>query len=236
MTTPHGNQRSTVCPQSTGGTRSSSLPLLRRIAEDGLGPGELAQLPRARRARVDELTQRARCDQRAALSLLVLLEPELESIWRHLVRRGAEPDEAESQTITVAWEVVSGRRPRRRPSSPSTTSPRALADAIWTEVRRDAGHRRRGELDLVALPENLDAAAPEHDPFERWPGLLGAAVAGEVVSPDQVVIVAETRIDGRPLREVAEILGRRYDAVRMERRRVEAALRDFALSYVEEGS
>ena len=56
------------------------------------------------------------------------------------------------------------------------------------------------------------------------------------MTPEQVVIVAETRIEGRPLAEVAEILGRPYDAVRKERRRAEAALRAFALSYAEEES
>ena len=72
------------------------------------------------------------------------LEPELASIWRHLVRRGTEPEEAEAQTLAVAWEVVSGNRGERHPVCLD-----ALADAIWTEVRRDAGHRRRGELDVL---------------------------------------------------------------------------------------
>jgi DNA-directed RNA polymerase specialized sigma24 family protein len=236
MTIPRRNQQSTGCPQSRGGRRASSLPLLRRLERDGLDPAELARLPPSRRGRVAVLTQRARCDERAAFSLLVLFEPELESIWRHLVRRGAEREEAESQTVTIAWEVVSGRRDRRLPSSSSALSPTALANTIWTEVRRDAGHRRRTELDTVPFPEHLDVAAHDADPLERWPGLLGAAAAAGAVTPEQAVIVAETRIKGRPLAEVAEILERRYDAVRMERRRVEAALRAFALSYVEEES
>jgi DNA-directed RNA polymerase specialized sigma24 family protein len=231
MTTPPTHQPSAACPQGAGDPASAPFPLLRRLEGTGLGPKELAELPGSRRARVAVLTHRARRDERAAVSLLVLLEPELGSVWRHLVRRGAGPEEAEAQTIAVAWEVVTGQRGHHRPSSPS-----ALANAIWTAVRRDAGHRRCGELDVVPLPEHFDVPAPEHDPLDRWPGLLAAAVAAGVVTPEQVVIVAETRIEGRPLREVAEILGRRYDAVRMERRRTEAVLRDFARSYVEEGS
>ena len=231
MTSPPRNHPSTDCPQGVGRRRSLSLPLLRRLERDGLDPSELATLPPSRMARIAELIHRARCDQRAAATLLASLEPELASIWRHLVRRGTEPEEAEAQTLAVAWEVVSGNRGERHPVCPD-----ALADAIWTEVRRDAGHRRRGELDVVKLPDHLDIAAPDDDPLERWPGLLASAVAAGVVTPDQVVIVAETRIEGRPLAEVAEILDRPYDAVRMERRRVEAALRDFAFSYVEEGS
>ena len=67
------------------------------------------------------------------------------------------------------------------------------------------------------------------DPLERWPGLLAAAVARGVLTPRQVVLIAQTRMEGRPLSEVAAALGRPYDAVRMERGRAEAALRQFAL-------
>ena len=150
MTNPRRNQQSTGCPQSRGGRRASSLPLLRRLEGDGLDPAELAQLPLSRRDRVAVLTQRARRDERAALSLLVLFEPELESIWRHLVRRGAERRRGRGRRISVAWEVVSGRRDRRPSVGPR--SPSSLANAIWTEVRRDAGHRRRTELEHGAVP------------------------------------------------------------------------------------
>jgi hypothetical protein len=44
------------------------------------------------------------------------------------------------------------------------------------------------------------------------------------------VVIAQTRMDGRPLVEVAAALGRTYDSLRMERARAEAALREFALS------
>ena len=54
---------------------------------------------------------------------------------------------------------------------------------------------------------------------------------------DTCVLIARTRIEGVPLVEVAQALGRPYDAVRMERRRAEAALRTFVRRYEsEEGS
>ncbi len=229
MTPPKRNQPSTDCPQSIGGTQSTSLPLLGKLEETGLDPLALAELPSARLERIDAITERARCDERAAISLLLLLEPELESIWRHMVRRGAEPDEAEAETITVAWEVVSGRRCRLRSTSANT-----LINAIWTEVRRDAGHRR-AELDVDPLPEDFDVAAPGNDPLERGPQLLEAALAAGVVTAEGAALVVQTRIEGRSLCEVAEILGRRYDAVRMERSRAVAALRAFGPSYLSVG-
>jgi DNA-directed RNA polymerase specialized sigma24 family protein len=60
---------------------------------------------------------------------------------------------------------------------------------------------------------------------------LAAAVARGVLTPRQVVVIAQTRMEGRPLAEVARSLGRGYDAVQKDRLRAEAALRVFALSY-----
>ena len=73
--------------------------------------------------------------------------------------------------------------------------------------------------------------------LEGSPTLLAAAVAAGVLTPRHVVLIARTRIEGVPLAEVAQTLGRPYDAVRMERRRAEAALRTFVRRYEsEEGS
>ncbi len=187
---------------------------------------ELGRLPRSREARFAVLSTRARRDQRAALSLLTLLGPELGSICRHLVRRGAEPEEAQALTLSVAWHVVSGHRGRRRPSSPDV-----LANAIWAEVRCEAGLRRGAGPETVPFPDGFDVPAAEDEPAERWPGLLADAVAAGVLTARQGALVAETRLEGRPLADVAKALGRPYDALRMERARAEAALRAFAHSY-----
>ncbi len=64
--------------------------------------------------------------------------------------------------------------------------------------------------------------------------LLAAAVAAGVLTPRHVVLIARTRIVGVRLAEVAQALGRPYDAVRMERGRAEAALRTFVRRYESE--
>ena len=152
-------------------------------------------------------------------------------MWRHLVRSGVEPEEAEAQVVSVAWEVVAAKRGRRR-----LHPPKALVDAIWNEIRREAGLRRTQRLEVAPIPERFDTPAPEVDHLEHWPGLLGAAVAASVLTPRQVVIVAGTRMEQRSLADMAKSLGTTYDAVRMERCRAEKALRTFALSYDWSGS
>ena len=83
----------------------------------------------------------------------------------------------------------------------------------------------------VHSPTGFDVAAPEDpDPLERWPGLLDAAGVAGVLSNEEAVLIARTRVEGESLRCLARDLGRPYDAVRMERRRAEAALRAYASS------
>jgi hypothetical protein len=104
-------------------------------------------------------------------------------------------------------------------------------DAIWGEVRRTFGLRRRCPFELCPLPELFDAADPAADPFVGSPGSLAAAVAAGILTPRQVVLIARTRLEGRPLRKVATALGRPVDAAYKERRRAEANLRIFLLRY-----
>jgi DNA-directed RNA polymerase specialized sigma24 family protein len=230
MTNTRGSRASITRHERPNGPGGDPLPLLRRLGEEGLGRDELQRLPRTRDARFAVLVKRARRDQRAALSLLALLEPELGSICRHLIRRGAEPEEAQALTLGVAWEVVSGHRGPRRPRSPG-----AMANAIWAEVRCDAGVRRAGAPQTVPFPDGFDLPAADDGPSERWPGLLADAVAAGVITARQAAVVVETRLEDRPLTEVAKALGRPYDAVRKERSRAEAALRAFAPTYLSEG-
>lgn len=211
--------------QPTGVPSSEPWPLLTRLESADSDPGELGSLPPIRSIRVICLCRWARCDERAALGLLGELAPELSSICRRLVRLGVERDSAEAVTLSVAWEVVAGRRGPRCPRSMRT-----LRESIWRAVRQEAGLRRL-EHETVPLESEFDVAVAESDHLERWPGLLAAALAAGVLSVRQVVIVAESRMDERPLAEVAAALGRSYDAVRMERARAEAALATFARSY-----
>jgi hypothetical protein len=180
-----------------------------------------------RHRRFAALLLRAARDEDAALEVLALLEPELELLARRLERLGIEPDIARAEARSVAWEVVAGHR-----LGPLLPTKACLSTDIWTELRRELGVRRDREVELVPLSEEIDVAAPESDPEEElWPGLLGAAVAAGVLSPQQASVVAQTRIEGRRLLDVVAHLGRPYAAVRKERQRAERALASFAFSY-----
>jgi DNA-directed RNA polymerase specialized sigma24 family protein len=177
------------------------------------------------------LLMRAASDEEAALEVLALLEPELEVSARRLVRLGVEPDVARAEALSVAWEVVAGHR--FGPLLPTTA---CLASVVWTELRREFRVRRDRGIELVPVTDEIDVVAPEIDPAEPWPGLLAAAVASGVLTPNQTVVVAQTRIEGRDLADVARDLGRSYDAVQKDRRRAEHALATFARSYYAEES
>ena len=166
-------------------------------------------------------------DETAFVVLLGVLVPELASVARRLVRDGRmEPEEAEAVALATACEVV-GVRAHELLSDPF--------DVLWRTARQTSGMRRRCPVEVVALPADFDAPGREVDPLECWPGILAAGVAAGVLTPSQVVVVARSRMEERPLTEIASALGRPYDAVRKERRRAETALRTFALGYVSEG-
>jgi DNA-directed RNA polymerase specialized sigma24 family protein len=212
---------------------------LERFAENGLDVeaiSDISSLVRQRRG-PDGWARRAKClevlvpmcpqDEIAALCVVVALKPELSRMTRRLARGSLDPEDAESEVVAIAWQVVTA--PMMVESD--YWSADVLASAIWNELRRTAGLRRRGRLDVMPWPEQLDLPAPDVDPIERWPGLLAAAVAAGVITPRQLVVVAQSRMEQRPLTEIAAALGRPYDAVCQERWRAEKALRTFAQSY-----
>jgi DNA-directed RNA polymerase specialized sigma24 family protein len=183
------------------------------------GPDSESQLSETIRA----LVPLAPCDEVAALCVLVILRPALDRMVRLLARRAKDAEDAEAEVVAVAFEVIA--RKRLRNGQPLDIGP--LVDAIWTGARRSAGLRRHG-LPQITLPEDFDQPSPEVDPLERCPGLLAAAIARGVLSAHSAVVIAQSRMEGRPLDEIALALGRPYNAVRLERWRAEAALRDFA--------
>ena len=177
---------------------------------------------------VERLAKEAPSDQLAALALLSMLRGELEMVRDRLVRSGrVNARDAESDALGAAWEVVTRRPP------PGCWERR---DAIWNRARRVSLIRRQCSLEAEPLPKGFDAAEPERDVLSSPAPLLAAAVVAGVLSPREVVLVARTRLEGRPLSEVARTLGRPYDAVRMERQRAEAALATFVKRYDTEGS
>jgi hypothetical protein len=155
-----------------------------------------------------------------------MLRGELEVVRDRLVRSGrVSALDAEIDTLAAAWEVVTRRPPPGRWER---------GDAIWNLARRVTGMRRGGTVGVEPLPEVSELACDDAAGLEGlgWSSaLLPAAVAAGVLTSREVVVIARTRIEGRPLREVAAALGRPYDAARMERRRAEAALRTFLTRY-----
>ena len=169
-------------------------------------------------------------DDIAALCALVVLRPVLARMAYLLAGRGMDREDAEAEVVAVAIAVLKGG-----PESHEERPLGSVVDAIWCVVRRSAGLRRQS-LPVVALTEDFDRAAPEIDPLGRCPALLAAAVARGVLTPRAAVVIAQSRMDERPLDEIAASLARPYAAVRLERWRAEAALRSFALSYGAEES
>jgi hypothetical protein len=205
--------------------------LLGRLARCGLRLREATDLvavleqcgcdDRTKRAvLVEALAGWAPRDELAALALLHLLGPELEMVAERVARIGnVDPLEAEGDVLGAAWEVLTRRPPPGRPER---------FEALWSVLRRDTSLRRAA---VGPLPEGFDREAPaEPSPSEHWPGLLEAAVCAGVLSCAEAMLVVRTRVEGEPLRGVASDLGRPYDALRMERRRAEKVLRDYAAS------
>jgi hypothetical protein len=163
-------------------------------------------------------------DEAVALGCLVVLRPELDRIKLLAARGRIDSAEAESIVVAAAWEIAT------QESSPRLGS-EAVVNAIWTEVRTSAGLRRRGGLEVVALSGVPEPIALESDCSGGYPALLSDAVAKGAVTSRQALIVSQTRIEGWLLTEVAQALGHHYDAMRKERQRTEAALREFARAY-----
>jgi hypothetical protein len=176
------------------------------------------------------LLARAADDEGAALEVLTQLEPELDVLVGRLVRLGIEPAAARCDALSVAWEVVAGHR-----LGALLPTKGCLASAIWIELRVELGLRRHRGIVVVPLIEEMDVAVEDPDPPESRMGLLAAAVAAGVVKDYQAFVIAETRVHGRGLAEVALELSRPYQAVRKDRSRAERALAAFARRYDAEG-
>jgi hypothetical protein len=176
----------------------------------------------------ERLAKEAPDDPLAALALLSMLRSDLEVVRDRLVHSGrVSVLDAEADALGAAWEVVTRRPPPRRWDR---------GDAIWNRARQVSLMRRQCSIETEPLPEGFDRAEPERDWLSSPAPLLTAAVVAGVLSPRDVVLLARTRLEGRPLSEVARHLGRPYDAARMERRRAETALATFVRRYDSEGS
>jgi DNA-directed RNA polymerase specialized sigma24 family protein len=175
----------------------------------------------SRVALVEALAVLAPSDELAALMLVDLLRPDLQTLAAKLVRSaGPTLGEAEGEVVAAAWETLTCRPPPHR---------KARLDAIWKTLRRTA---QLGRMELtVPLPNSFDVAVPDEWALcERWSALVDTAGSDGTLSRYQAALIVRTRVDGVPLSELARELGRPYDAVRKERRRAEMALRSYVRS------
>ena len=207
-----------ACPPTPADEVPDLLTLLHRRDADGRPAIRI----------VERLATRAPDEPLAALGLLYMSRADLEVMSKRLLHSGrVSVLDAEADTLSAAWEVVTRRPPPNRWDR---------ADAIWNQARRASRMRRQRSPEAEPLPEDFDLAALEVGWPEARPSLLAGAVAAGILTPSDVVLLVRTRVEGEPLAEVAKALGRPYEAVRKQRRRAEAALGVFARRYVSEGS
>ena len=101
----------------------------------------------------ERLAKEAPRDPLAALSLLVMLRPELEAVRDRIVHSGQMTSlEAETDTLAAAWEVVTRRPPPRRWER---------SDAIWVSARRVSGLRRGCSVDAEPLSTDLETGCED---------------------------------------------------------------------------
>ena len=165
----------------------------------------------------------------AALGLLTMLRGRPRGVRDRLVRSGrVSALDAEADALAAAWEVVTRRTASRAAGSaerrhlePGSPSHR---DAPRAHLGRRAAARdfRRGGPE-IDWPRSTARGAGPASWQPPWPPACSR--------PARSCVIASTRMEGRPLAEVAKALGRPYDARAKERRRAEAALRTFLARY-----
>lgn len=157
-------------------------------------------------------------DDLATLTALVALRPLLRRAAGRLARSGMARDEARSVTLAAALEVLSATE---GPGGADTR--RRVATAVWdlarNALRRDLRYRRLHEGELEPCIEPVCGDEPDVGTVLAW------AVGHGVVQPHHARLVAETRMAGRPLVEVAAEWGVPAAALTSTRRRAEARLR-----------
>lgn len=171
----------------------------------------------ARDATLTTLVARAQADGGAwMVGLAGLLLPGLRRRTRPLT--AACPSKAwdlEAEVLAGLMETVAGF---------PVGAERVAARLVWPAVR--AGHRLLGRVRVVGRREVSWGLAVEPPP--RLPGhpdfVLARAVAAGVLSAGNAELIAESRLDGVPLRDLAARMGVSYKALCKRRERAERAL------------
>jgi DNA-directed RNA polymerase specialized sigma24 family protein len=169
----------------------------------------------AKDAALAALLRCTQTDPRAGRVVLQALLPGLKRLAERLIREPRTRDEVWSTLLSAAWE--------RMHTYPLVRRPQRIAANLLLDTRlalRQEGERARrvGEPALADLPPR-----PRLLPYPPEQPLRRAVNAGAITA-EEAELIAQTRIDGRPLVELAIEIGVQYDALRKRRERAERRL------------
>jgi hypothetical protein len=156
----------------------------------------------------------AKHDQLAGLVVLEALLPGLKaSLGRTLVAAG-ENDELLSLMLANAWQQITGYPVERRPQRVAAN---LLLDIRKQTLKQLTKHRPASALPLSGREAGGACQADVEQPLRR-------AVAAGALSEEEAELILLTRVDRRPLRQLAEERGLAYQALLMRRIRAEKRL------------
>jgi hypothetical protein len=156
----------------------------------------------------------AKHDQLAGLVVLEALLPGLKaSLGRTLVTAG-ENDELLSLMLANAWQQITGYPVERRPQRVAAN---LLLDIRKQTLQQLTRHRPAPALPLSGREAGGACQADVERPLRR-------AVAAGALSEEEAELILLTRVDARPLRQLAEERGLAYQALLMRRIRAEKRL------------
>lgn len=172
--------------------------------------------PSAERDRVFlALLRQARQDESAGLVLLEALLPGLKSLLGRILVDTREGDELLAVLLKNAWEQIATYPLERRPNRVAAN---LLLD-IRKQTLRELGYQRHfaGERPVTRRDAAATTGADIEAPLRR-------AVAAGALREDEAELVLQSRVDRRPLAEIAAELGLAYVTVYKRRAKAERRL------------
>ena len=180
----------------------------------------------------------ARDDRLAGRFLLQAILPALKSQVTRIVYPLALRDEVWELLLFYAWEAICTYPTERRRRSVAANLVLQVLHDTTRELRRTDAHRDDEETgrhydDALGIVPATNGAlwlliAPDRpvgtDPIDAETFLLAAARGGWIAERDAELIL-QNRVDGIPLRIVAQASGVGYEALRKRRQRAERQLR-----------
>ena len=161
------------------------------------------------------LLRQARRDECAGLVLLEALLPGLKSLLGRILVDTRESDELLAVLLKNAWEQIATYPLERRPNRVAAN---LLLD-IRKQTLRELGYQRHFASEQ---PITRRDAAPSIGADIEAP--LRRAVAAGALSQDEAELVLQSRVDRRPLAEIAAELGLAYVTVYKRRAKAERRL------------